>query len=356
MEEVRTTLAPLIELFRGQPWLQALAVALVSLAVAVVLTWILKNLLLRLARYTRFELDDQIVAIIRPPLFYSILMLGLSVAIGLLPVGAKFQQLILNAFQTLGILIWSLFGLRLARLLLRAWAATDMRMKLVRPQTLPLFENLAFFAVLGVAIYLAFQAWGIDMTAWLASAGVMGVAIGFAAKDTLSNFISGIFILADAPYKIGDYVLLDSGERGEITNIGIRSTRMLTRDDVELTIPNAVMGTTKVINQSGGPHEKFRVRVPVGVAYGSDIDQVRAILQKVGEEHSLTCGLPEPRVRLRAFGASSLDFELLCWVDNPALRGRAVDGLLTDIYKRFTAAGVEIPYTKQDLYIKEMPH
>ena len=91
------------------------------------------------------------------------------------------------------------------------------------------------------------------MTAWLASAGVVGIAVGFAAKDTLANLFSGVFILADAPYKIGDYIVLDAtGMRGKVTQIGLRSTRLITRDDVEVTIPNSIMGNSQVINQSGG--------------------------------------------------------------------------------------------------------
>jgi small-conductance mechanosensitive channel len=140
-----------------------------------------------------------------------------------------------------------------------------------------------------------------------------------------------------------------------VTDIGIRSTRLLTRDDVELTIPNSIMGNSKIINQSGGPHKKFRIRIPVGAAYGSDVDQVRAVLLDIGKRNAMTCAIPEPRVRFRALGASSLDFELLCWVDEPALRGRATDALLTEIYKRFNAENIEIPYSKQDIYIKEMP-
>ena len=147
------------------------------------------------------------------------------------------------------------------------------------------------------------------MTAWLASAGIIGIAIGFAAKDTLANLFSGVFIMADAPYKIGDFVVLDSGERGEITHIGIRSTRLKTRDDIEVTVPNSVMGNTKIINESGGPHEKFRIRVAVGVAYGSDIDKVREVLMGVALNDEAVCADPEPRVRLRNFGPSSLDFE-----------------------------------------------
>jgi small-conductance mechanosensitive channel len=150
-------------------------------------------------------------------------------------------------------------------------------------------------------------------------------------------------------------VVLDSGERGMVTHIGIRSTRMLTRDDVELTIPNSIMGTTKIINESGGPYKKFRIRVRVGVAYGTDIDQVKQILFDVAMNEEKICSDPEPRVRFRSFGNSSLDLDLLGWVEDPSLRGQVVDVLLTTIYKEFNKHKIEIPYTKQDLYIKELP-
>ncbi|HKJ51332.1 MAG TPA: mechanosensitive ion channel domain-containing protein, partial [Gammaproteobacteria bacterium] len=217
------------------------------------------------------------------------------------------------------------------------------------------FDNLAMIVIVAIAVYMVFSAWGVDMTAWLASAGIVGIAVGFAAKDTLANLFSGVFILADAPYKIGDYVVLESGERGEITHIGIRSTRLKTRDDVEITVPNSVMGNTKITNESGGPYEKYRIRVKVGVAYGSDIDRIEAILLEIAAANGLVCPTPEARVRFRAFGASSLDFELLCWVTQPAQRGLATHELLAAVYKRFNAEEIEIPYSKHDLYIKEMP-
>jgi len=203
--------------------------------------------------------------------------------------------------------------------------------------------------------YYIFVSWNVDMTAWLASAGIIGIAVGFAAKDTLANLFSGVFIMADSPYKIGDFVVLDGGERGEVTKIGIRSTRILTRDDVEIIVPNAVMGNTKIINESGGRHEKYRIRVQVGVAYGSDIDKVREILMEIGESEEMTCKDPEPRVRFRRFGTSGLDFELLCWIDQPVLRGQISDRLNSTVYKAFKSEGIEIPYSKHDVYIKDMP-
>jgi len=209
--------------------------------------------------------------------------------------------------------------------------------------------------VLLFSSYALLLVWGINPMGWLASAGIVGIAVGFAAKDTLANLFSGLFILADSPYQIGDFINLDSGERGKVTGIGMRSTRLLTRADVEITVPNAVIANAKITNESGGPYQKMRIRLPVGAAYGSDVDQVCAVLQRVGDEHAETCADPAPRVRMRGFGASSLDFELLAWIEAPQDRGRISHELFVQIYKAFIAEGIEIPFSKQDLYIKEFP-
>ena len=154
---------------------------------------------------------------------------------------------------------------------------------------------------------------------------------------------------------MGDYINLDTGERGEVRHIGLRSTRLLTRDDVEITIPSAVIANAKIVNESGGPHLKERIRVSFSVAYGSDIDRVREVITEVGDNNPQTVKDPEPRVRFRQLGESSLDFELLCWIEEPSLRGVVNDALLTDIYKRLRAENIEIPYPKRDVYIREMP-
>ena len=108
----------------------------------------------------------------------------------------------------------------------------------------------------------------------------MGLAVGFAAKDSLANLFGGLFVIMDAPYKLGDFINLDSGDRGRVIKIGLRSTRLLTRDDVEITLPNAHIANAKVVNESGGPYEKTRVAISVGVAYGSDVDRVKEVLQE----------------------------------------------------------------------------
>jgi MscS family membrane protein len=353
--ELSRALAPLLDFFGEHTVLRAMAMIGLALLAATIIDRVIMRLLKKLSGRTQSHLDDQILTFLSLPLFQSILLIGLAAAMAMLKLGEVAEEVVFSVLQSYAVLLWSLVLIRMARLVLRRMAQSSARFALIRNQTLPLFENIALLLVIGLSIYLIFTAWRIDMTAWLASAGIIGIAVGFAAKDTLANLFSGVFILADAPYKIGDYVVLDSGERGEVTHIGIRSTRILTRDDVEVTIPNSIMGNTKIINESGGPHTKFRIRVKVGVAYGTDIDVVRRLLMEVAAAEAAVCATPEPRVRFRSFGNSSLDFELLGWIDEPSLRGRVVDALLTAIYKRFMSEGIEIPYSKQDVYIKELP-
>jgi small-conductance mechanosensitive channel len=266
----------------------------------------------------------------------------------------KPQAIVASIVKTILLFVWIAFAFRFFGMLIsnlsRAKGVT-----VVQPRTRPLFENLMRVVLIASAIYFVFVFWEINVSAWLASAGIIGIAVGFAAKDTLANLFSGISILTDAPYKVGDFINLDTGERGEVTHIGLRSTRLLTRDDVEVTIPNAVIGNAKIVNESGGPWAKERIRVKFSVAYGSDIDRVRELITKIGADHPETCNDPEARIRFRAFGESSLDFELMVWIDEPSLRGKLTDALLSDIYKGLNAEGIEIPYPKRDVYIKEMP-
>lgn len=309
----------------------------------------------RLAAKTDSEFDDRLLDILHKPLFYSVLVFGLSKASSLLELPEGLHQSVFSLAYTGLLIVWTLFAVRFSRLLLRLMAANERRFVVLHSQTLPLFENVAFITILGLSIYYILSSWNVDMTAWLASAGIIGIAVGFAAKDTLANLLAGVLIMADAPYKIKDYVVLETGERGEVTNIGLRSTRILTRDHIEITIPNSVMGNTKIINESAGPSTRSRIRAKIGCAYGSDIALVERILLAVAGEEKELCETPLPVVRFRGFGDSSLNFELMVWIVNPGDRGRILHQLYGAVYRAFAENGVEIPYPKRDLYIKELP-
>jgi small-conductance mechanosensitive channel len=354
-EETQATIESNLSFLGEHNLIQALVIILVSFVIAWAMDRYVVATLRKLAQKTEGYLNEQLIAYLHRPLFNSVLILGLASAAAVVEFPVRIQSAIFAVLQTIAIILWAHFLLRVVKVILGRMARETKRLAVVTTQTVPLFQNLANIMVFVLAIYYVFSAWNVDMTAWLASAGIVGIAVGFAAKDTLANLFSGVFILADAPYKIGDFVVLETAERGQITHIGIRSTRMLTRDDVEVTVPNSVMCNTTIVNESGGPHKKYRIRVKVGVAYGSDIDIVREILLSVAGKEAAVCSDPEPRVRFRMFGASSLDFELLCWVDEPMLSGRVIDALNCAVYKVFREEKIEIPYSKHDVYVKELP-
>ena len=355
MDNLEAYLQPVLQFFGNQPWLQGGAVFLITFFIASLISWIIFRVLKILTSKTESYLDDRLLVIARPPIYYSLVITGFSTAVKIMPLADGLSDKLIFGFKTVGVFIWMVALMRVSKIVLQQLAWSSSKHGLVKPQTLPLFDNLSKVTIVAIAGYVIFQIWGIDMTAWVASAGIVGLAVSFAAKDTLSNLFSGVFILADSPYKIGDYVVLDGNQRGKVIHIGLRSTRLVTRDDVEVTVPNSIMGNSKITNQSGGPNPKFRIRVKIGVAYGTDIEKVREILMDIALNEALVTKTPEPRVRFRVFGASSLDFELLCWIEDPELRGRTLDKLNVAVYNKFNEGKIEIPYSKQDLYIKELP-
>ncbi len=348
---------PLLQLWghlETHPALKALILLALGFALARAANFVLSRVVGRVTRKTQTLLDDKLLELVRGPVFYTVFLFGAALALQQLDLPEKFITTSVRLLRSIVVLTWLRFGFPACGLILDSMSRHRKKLQIIEERTIPLFDNLAKIVLFGGASYTILMIWDIDPTAWLTSAGILGIALGFAAKDTLANLFAGIFIVADAPYKLGDFVILDSGERGQVTHVGIRSTRLLTRDDVEITIPNNVIANSKIINESGGPWIKERVRVKVGVAYGSDLDRVCKILEQVAASHSEICNEPSPRVRFRAFGESSLDLELLCWIDEPVLRGRMLHELNLSVYKTFQQEGVEIPFPRRDLHIRLM--
>lgn len=353
VEWLPEAVVPYWDIVAEYPAIGGLVIAAVFFFLALFLRFTVFRSLERLAGITSSAVDDDILRDLRKPVFTTVLFFGLTLAVvaAQFPVGTAVT---VNLLISVIVASWMRGALKVSSSVLSVME-TESRFSLIEPRTVPLFDLTIKLGTILVGSYALLLIWGINPIGWLASAGIVGIAVGFAAKDTLANLFSGFFIVADAPYKIGDYINLDSGERGQVSAIGLRSTRLLTRDDVEITIPNGVIANAKIVNESGGPYLKIRNRISVGVAYGSDVDQVCEVLRGIGEAHPETCAHPQPRVRLLAFGASSLDFDLLVWIEHPQDRGRIRHDLLMQIYKTLNELNIEIPFPKQDVYIKEVP-
>ncbi len=346
---------PYWEQIQSIPLLGTVLIVLIGYILAKIGQMIFVKSLSQITKRTKSNVDDKLIAALRKPIFLTIFFFFLGIAVKTVGLSSGVESNLIRVLATILALIWMMRGFKILHLFLDTLSRNSSRFEIVQPKTIPLFDLIGKILLIALGSYVLLIIWGINPTAWLASAGVIGIAVGFAAKDTLANLFSGFFIIADTPYKVGDFVNLDSGERGMVTQVGMRSTRLLTRDDVEITIPNNVIGNAKIINESTGRWEKSRIRIKVGAAYGTDAKLVCDTLMEVANTHKEVVKSPEPRVRFRSFGASSIDFELLVWIAQPVLRGRISHELHLQVYDAFNRTGIEIPYAKQDLYIKEFP-
>ncbi len=341
------------EFLATYPPVLALAIALVGIMLAVAGRWFVLFWGRKLTSRTRSALDEQLLRIGANAAAMILAYLAIVLAIQVLGLGRMTELILTRIALTLLVLRLIVLALKAGHVGLEIVGRLGKRFAIVEARTMPLFDLIMTVLVIGAGAYALLLVWNINPAAWLASAGVLGIAVGFAARDTLANLFAGFFIIADAPYKLGDYVVLDTGERGEITKVGIRSTRILTRDDVEITVPNSMMANSQIYNESGGKWERFRIRIKVGVAYGSDVHQVVDLLKRVADEHETVCKDPSPRVRMRGFGDSSLDFELLCWVRRPVERGRISHELNMAVYDALNAAGIGIPFPQRDIWVRD---
>ncbi|CAN5762748.1 hypothetical protein BH20VER1_BH20VER1_08070 [soil metagenome] len=203
--------------------------------------------------------------------------------------------------------------------------------------------------VLGILIVLTNT--GINLGALAVFAGAIGVGIGVGLQSIASNFISGLVILAERPISIGDRVEVGQ-TAGLVQRIGARSTIVVTSDNISIIVPNSKFIEDPVTNWTlGDPRVRFRL--PVGVAYGSDVAKVRETLIAAGREHPKTLQDPAPNVFFSGFGDSSLDFELVVWSSEMSYRPRRYKSdLYFAIEEKLRAAGIEIPFPQRDVYIR----
>lgn len=338
--------------FTSSPSLNALIAVALFVVAAKLVNLFLNRVLRRFTRFTKTDVDDRIIDLIQKPVFHTIVLAGIVAAAGELELAPRTLFYARGTLYSLLAIVWSVTAVRISNTIIEYAVAKSADLTGLSKDIVPLVENVSRIVLIVAAFMVVLSIWHIDITPVMASAGIAGAAVAFAAKDTIANFFGGISLFVDRPFKIGDFVVLDSGERGEVVNIGSRSTRIKTRDDIQIAVPNSVIASTKIINESA-PVPNFRVRIPVGVAYGSDIDRVQETLLEIARANGNVIAEPEPRVRFRQFGDSSLNFELLCWAKEPVLRGRTIHELNCAIYKKFNELGIKFPFPQRDVHIHQ---
>jgi len=342
---------PYWQLVQQYPLIEALIIFVIFWASASLIRLYALNLIQKIASKTNSQLDDEIIAELRDPIFNTVLWFGLIIATKSTGYVDGLAAYISPIALSMIVLTWTRAILTISGKLITVMSRDESRFKKMDVRTEPLLIISSKIILMIVCAYLVLVIWGINPVGLLASAGIVGIAVGFAAKDTLANLFSGVFILADRPYKLGDYINLDSGERGKVTHIGIRSTRLITRDDIEITIPNGVIGNQKIVNENGGPGHSMRIRLNLQCAYEADLERVEEVLMNLVNQNKEIRNHPAPRVRFRGFGESGIDVQLMGWIDEPQDRGRILHALYKQVHAGFNQHNLEIPYPKRSITI-----
>lgn len=333
--------------------IKALAIVFLAILFSRLFIYVLSRYVMAVAKKTRTQIDDEIIEALRKPLYYLIILYGIELALGGLEIAPFLEEVLTSAIFILKVFLGAILVNRLLSTLLN-WYGRNIASKTqtrLDDEFLPLFKRALSLFVYITALVIILDYFAYDITAIVAGMGIAGLAVALAAQDTLSNMISGFVIMADRPFRAGDIIELPNKEYGEVYEIGLRSTKILTLDALMIVIPNSQIGSSVILNYSY-PDPKLRLRIPIGVAYGSDLDKVTDILIQVGKSESHVLENPAPRVMMISFGDFSLDLELHVWIYGHRDKVAVIDAINRDIDKRFKEEDVEIPFPIQTIYMK----
>ncbi|HII77153.1 MAG TPA: mechanosensitive ion channel [Methanolinea sp.] len=324
----------------------------IALAIYGIVGWFRKK-----AEQTESQLDDILLAAFGTPAVVAVLVITFFLSLQVADLPAQFQFILDSKYVNV---IWILLGAWIISTFIytmietyghriAAGTKTDLDDRMIA-----LAQVASKYVIWFAAFLLVLYVLEIDITPFLAGAGIAGIALALAAQDFLSNFFGGAIIAVDKPFKINDRIMIDQYV-GDVICVGARSTRIKTLDNQIVTFPNKKIMDSYVINYAQ-PDMRMKVRVNVGVAYGSDIDKVREILMEIAKDASRHYPFitedPDPSVYFLEFGASSLNFQLVVWTNDFSMTWETKDVINTRIAKRFAEEGIEIPFPQMDVTLK----
>lgn len=301
------------------------------------------------------EVQEIMAGKMRAPFFFLPLILGLDHSWRLLP-----ELPVVDAtgslLDALSIVIIAIVGYRVMSAALVQYGenvAGETETE-VDDVLVPVLEKLSAAIIVAVAGFYAFKALGVDFSFLVAGGLVAGLVISMAAQDTLSNLFAGVHILIDQPFREGDVIQLESGEVCRVERVGLRSTNLYHfQRHQEIIAPNNELATKRIVNMTY-PDRHYRVSVPVGVAYGTDLEKASKVLHNIAmdTEEVLKGRTAQPRVFIKEFGESAIQLELRAFVPDERDRNAAVTKLVKAIHERFEEEGIEIPFPQRVVKVK----
>lgn len=336
-------------------WVQFAMHGLAWALIATVTVFVLLPLLKWATKLIPGELDQHVVGIVRVPAILLIFTFGLVDSLRILPTPAWLDDALARVWETALIAVvvyvvyrmWHEVILSVGRRMAKK-TDSDLDDKLY-----PFFDKVGGVVIVVVGFGYMLTGLGVDLTIFAAGGAVVSLVIAFAAQDTIGNFFAGVFILLDQPFREGDRIeIKEENTWGDVMEIGLRTTRIRTRDNRMVIVPNSVIGGNPVINHSF-PSTEYRLGVDVGVAYGSDVDKVTEVL--LAAASSVQGVNTEKRVEalFRKFGDSALEFHVRAWFPHYVDARRYEDKLNRAIDAELRKAGIEVPFPQRVVHLRQ---
>jgi small-conductance mechanosensitive channel len=336
----------------------AVATIIAGLAVAGIARMIVRWLE-KFAETTETKWDDIIIAAIGTPVQVGIFAISVYIALKYFDIVPVQYAWILSdkVLNSIYILIGTWIASSLLHDIIRIYGRELAKLTEgdADDRIIDLLELAVRYVVWFAGIMLVFVNLEINITPFLAGAGIAGLALALAAQDLISNFFGGAIITVDKPFKIGDRIEVDT-HYGDVMSIGTRSTRIKTIDGKIVTLPNSKITSNSVVNFSE-PDPKIRYTIPVTVAYGSDVLRVKQVLAEVVQDAITNteyfAAEPAPKIFFQEFGDSSLKFVIYVWAKAYNIPDEVKDAINVRIAVRFAAEGIEIPFPQLDVHMRK---
>jgi MscS family membrane protein len=319
-----------------------------ALLIAMVTRIFLRFVVKYFVKKTKTEFDDKILKIINRPIFWTIILTGIYFFLRPVSTNSIYLEILQDTIVSLVVLVWSWEFIQIAKVVFDEIEVKHGKYS----DVVPFLNNITRFVVFLLAFFVLLEVWGVNIGPLIASAGIAGLGIAFAARETISNFFGGMSIFFDKPYKIGDYVIIEDKHRGAVIDIGMRSTKIRTRDNVLITVPNSTMITNAVINETGFD-PRLRIRLPLQVSYKTNLEQAEAVIIQTLKNNKNVLKEPEPVVRYRSFDDSGITMETLFSIDEPRRKGEIVHSVIKDVFKNLNKDGISIPFPQRDVHLHE---
>lgn len=306
----------------------------------------------KLAKKTKTDIDDEILAKTENPISYVLVFVGIKLALVPLNLKGSVGIFLENITTSLIIITVIYMIIKIIDIFIDVWGSEWARRTKsdIDQDVLPLIHKFSKVLISIFGLIYILRAWGVEIGPFLASLGIAGIAIGFAVKDSLANIFGGVSLILDKSVKVGDAIRLDSGESGKILEVGLRSTKVRTWDNEVMIIPNGVLANAKITNFAQ-PDLSARQVTKFGVEYGSDPEKVKKTALKVVVDIKEIVKQPEPFVRFSEMADFSLKFKLYFWVAEYGQRFMVEDIVVTNLYKALKKAGIGIPFPTRTVYL-----